>query len=285
MKLTANRTTLLHAVKTALKAVGIRKDMPEICGLLLEADADHGIITVTGTDIHTQIQCRLQNEYVSENGAVILRPAIVEILTLLSGETVEIGIDISNRVEIKSEQARYNIAYLDPKKFPKTQIPFPEDFICIKGINSLIKQTAFAAESRVEDVYKRSLQYVKLSFDNGNTTAEATNGSIAAMSQTPHASDGSLDLILHKEALRILFSVVSPTEELYAGIAGNFAVFMKEDMFFSSQLFKGSYIEGSKLVEYIKPMYRAVTDAKDVYDAISNASTILRAADDQCINL
>lgn len=33
------------------------------------------------------------------------------------------------------------LPFLDSKKFPKMQIPFPEDFICVKGINSLIKRT------------------------------------------------------------------------------------------------------------------------------------------------
>ena len=165
------------------------------------------------------------------------------------------------------------------------QIPFPEDFICVKGINSIIKRTIFATDPKVQEIHKHSLQFVKLSFANGQTTAEATNGQIAALSQTPHGSDGKLDLILHEKALSILAAIVSPNDELYVGVNGNYAVFMKEDMFFSSQLYRGDYIEGSKLVNYIKPMYKATMDARALYDLAGNVATIFNTGDDTCINL
>ncbi len=285
MRITANRINLLNAVKTALKAAGSRNDLPELNGLLFEADANSGIITVTGTDIHTQIQCRLRNEHVLESGSIILKPIVLDMFRLLPGETVEVGIGFNNLLEIKSGQSKYCVPFLNSAKFPRVQIPFPDDFICIKGINSIIKRTIIATDSKNKEAHKQSMQFVKLSFANGQTTAEATNGQIAALVQTPHGSDGKLDLILHENALSILASIVSPNEELYVGIAGNYAVFMKEDMFFSSQLYKGDYFEGSKLVNYIKPMYRATMDAKALYDLAGNVATIFNSGDDTCINL
>lgn len=285
MRITANRINILNAVKTALKAVGNRNDLPELNGLLFEADANSGTITVTGTDTHTQIQCRLRNEHVLESGSMILKPIVSDMFRLLPGETVEVGVDFNNLLEIKSGQSKYSVPFLNSAKFPRVQTPFPDDFICIKGINSIIKRTIIATDSKNKEAHKQSMQFVKLSFANGQTTAEATNGQIAALVQTPHCSDGKLDLILHENALSILASIVSPNEELYVGIAGNYAVFMKEDMFFSSQLYKGDYFEGSKLVNYIKPMYRATMDAKVLYDLVGNVSTIFNSGDDTCINL
>ena len=84
------------------------------------------------------------------------------------------------------------------------KIPFPADFICVKGINSIIKRTIFATDAKAQDLHRQSLQFVKLSFANGQTTAEATNGQIAALAQTPHASDGKMDIILHEKALSML---------------------------------------------------------------------------------
>ena len=105
------------------------------------------------------------------------------------------------------------------------------------------------------------------------------------MAQTPHGSDGKLDMILHEAALGTLASVVSPDEELYVGVAGNFAVFMKEDLIFSAQLYRGDYIEGSKLLNYVKPVFKATTDAKALYELAGNVSSIFGAGDDTCINL
>lgn len=285
MRISANRINLLNAVKTALRALGHMKDLPELSSLLFEADANTGIITITGTDTHTQIQCRLRNEHVLEGGSMLIKPIVGEMLKLLPGETVELGIGFSNELEIKSGSCKYGVPYLDSKKFPRMTIPFPADFICVKGINSIIKRTLFATDPKVQDIHRHSLQFVKLSFADGQTTAEATNGQIAALAQTPHASDGKMDLILHEKALSILASIVSPNDELYVGIAGNYAVFMKEDMFFSSQLYQGNYIEGSKLVNHIKPAYKATMDARALYELAGNVSTIFNTGDDPCINL
>lgn len=285
MKISVNRVKLLNAVKTATRALCNMKDIPELGSLLFEANSDSGLITVTGTDGNTQIQCRLRNEHVLEGGSVLIKPIVGDMLKLMSGETVDLGIGFRNELEIKCGTCEYDVPYLDSKRFPKMQMPFPDDFICVKGINSIIKRTVFATDSKIQDLHKMSLQYIKLSFENGQTTAEATNGKIAALVQTPHASNGKLDIILHEKALGTLVSIVSPNDELYVGIAGKYAVFMKEDMFFSSRLYEGHYIESSTLVNRIKPVYRATMDAKALYELAGNVSTIFNSGDDACINL
>ena len=274
----------MQAVRTALKAVGNEQVMEELSGLLIEAEESTGIISITGSSVHTQIQCRLRNEHVLEGGSVVMSPVVADMLKLLGGETVEIG-SVFNRMEIKSGTAKYNIAALDAEKYPKMQFPFPEDFITVKGINSIIKRTVFATDTRTKDASKRSLEFVKLSFQGGKTIAEATNGNIAAISQTPHASDGNLDIVLHESALNILANAVSPSDELYVGVAGGFAVFMKEDMFLSAQIFDGDFIEGSKLMAYVKPKYKATVDAAALFDLTANVTSILSAGDDQCVNM
>ena len=75
MKITANRKNLLQAVRTALKAVGSEQVMEELSGLLIEAEESTGIISITGSSVHTQIQCRLRNEHVLEGGSVVMSPS------------------------------------------------------------------------------------------------------------------------------------------------------------------------------------------------------------------
>ena len=45
MNLTANRKSLLKAIKTTIKSVSKLKDIPELNGILLEADAESGVIS------------------------------------------------------------------------------------------------------------------------------------------------------------------------------------------------------------------------------------------------
>ena len=49
MKFTVNRLLMYQAVKTVLKVVRPRREIPEIGGLLVEADGSEGILTITGT--------------------------------------------------------------------------------------------------------------------------------------------------------------------------------------------------------------------------------------------
>ena len=284
MKFTINRLLMYEAARTVMKIVSKNMQIPEISGILVEANEDSGVVTLTGTDIRTHIQRRLHSEHIEEGGSAILTPMLSEMLHLLSEETADFESD-GRMMSLRSGTARYTVPYLEAKAFPKLKIPFPEDTIQIKGINSLIKRTVFAANGNITDYAKASFSYVKLNFDGGVTRAEATDGSCIAVAYSPHCADGHLEIILHEKALCILSSIVKADEELYAGIVGKYAVFMKENMFFSTLLFTGQYIEASKLIDKIEPAYGATVDARRLFEEIDNIITVFDTGDDKCIDL
>ena len=284
MKFTANRLLLYEAAKTVLKTVRQNKEIPEISGILIEADAESGILTLTGTDIRTHIQRRLRQEHIEESGSMIVMPIFSDMLRLLDGEFVELETGKGHAV-LRAGTCNYAIPYLEAKSFPKLQIPFPEDTIQIKGINSLIKRTVFATDDNVTDYNKATYSYVKLSFKSGITQAEATDGSCVAVATSPHCADGDLEITMHEKALNILYGIVKPDEALYAGIVGKHAVLMKEDMFFSTMLFTAKYLEASKLLDGIQIIYKATVDVKQFYEQIVSLTTILGTEDDKCIDL
>ncbi len=284
MNFTANRLLMYEAVKTVIKIISKNKEIPEISGILIEADADSGILTVTGTDIRTHIQRRLRGEHIEESGSIILTPVLAEMLWLLGGETVSIESNKRQGAKIQSDRACYTVPFLEANAFPKLRIPFPEDTIQIKGINSLIKRTVFATDGTIADYTKASFSYVKLSFDGDTTRAEATDGSCMAVISSPHCADGHLEMILHEKALHILNSIVKTNEELYVGIVGKYAIFMKEDLFFSTMMFTGQYIEASKLIDKIAPAYGATVDARQLFENIDNITAVFDTRDDKCID-
>ena len=73
-----------------------------------------------------------------------MKPILAEMLYLLTDEFVELESE-KNLVTLRSGSCQYTISSLAAKSFPKLQIPFPEDTIQVKGINSLIRRTVFAA--------------------------------------------------------------------------------------------------------------------------------------------
>lgn len=284
MKFTANRPLLLKAVKTALKVVQPSKEIPEIAGILIEADASSGLLTVTGTDVRTHIQRRLRQERVEESGSIILRPLIASVLDKLAGDTVSFQSD-GNEVLICSGSASFSLPFLEVKAFPRLQIPFPEDTIQVQGINDLFHKTMFAADGKTTDSAKVSLQFVRLAFADGLTTAEAINSTYAAISTSPHCADGNLELFLHEKAVRILASIVGPSDELFVGISGKYAVFMKEDLFFSSMMFAGKYLSSSQMLSRFEPAYQAITDAGALMELTQNVSALFQGKDIPCVNL
>ena len=124
MQFTANRLLLLKAVKTALKVVRPNRDIPEIAGVLIEADASSGLLTVTGTDVRTHIQRRLRQEQVEESGSIILTPLIASVLDKLAGESVSFQSD-KGTVLIDSGNASFSLPFLEAKAFPGCKSPSP----------------------------------------------------------------------------------------------------------------------------------------------------------------
>ena len=286
MRLTAHRVQLFNAVKTALRTAGKNANIPEISGVYIRADADAGTITVIGTDVISQIQCRLTNEQVEESGIAVVQPLLSEMLRLLDGDTVRIETDTLSpkMITVSSGNCRYTIPVKDAKAFPVMQIPFPEDTICVQGINGLIRRTAFAAE-RKADMDRKGLEFIRLSFAGTDTRAQATNGQLGAVSNSPHCSDGKLSMTLHYKALQTLAAIVSPEEELFVGVSGNYAVFMKPDLFFFSMQYTGEYIDSERLLSYMKPQYRATVDGKQLYALADNVSSLFGSGDDPCVNV
>lgn len=284
MKFTANRKLLEEAAKTVLKIVRPSKEIPEIAGVLIEADEDSGLLTLTGTDVRTHIQRRLRQEHVEESGSVILTPMIADILSLLEGEIVAFQSD-GGQVEIRAGNAVYLIPFLEAKAFPKLQIPFPEETVLVRGINTLLRRTLFAADGTTTDQNRVSMQYVKLHFTGESSVAEATNGNCIAVSASPGCADGDMDMILHEKALRTLSGIISQSDELYVGIAGKAAVFMKDGLFFSTLLFAGNYVECGRLLERFEPVYQAAVDAKSLKELVENASSIFQRGDSACFRL
>ena len=126
---------------------------------------------------------------------------------------------------------------------------------------------------------------MRLAFADGLTTAEATNSTYAAISTSSHCADGNLELFLHEKAVRILASIVAPSDELFVGISGKYAVFMKEGLFFSSMMFGGKFLGGSRILERFTPAYQATTDAGSLSNLTQNVSALFQGDDIPCVNL
>lgn len=285
MKFSVKHPVMLEAVQTVLKVISKHSlPIPEIGGILIEANESGRLVTVTGMDIRTSIQRRLNQCHIEEGGAIVAPTSISEMIGLLAGETVVFETK-KNILKICSGTVAYEIPCMRSEGFPKMKFPFPQDTICVKGLNSLIRRTCFTIDLHSSEAGKEFMQYIKIDCSDGNTQAQATNGACIAVSRSPHCADGNLEMVLHGKAVQILNSIVAPKDELFVGISGSTAVFMKPDLIFSTLMFRGQYIEGTKLFQAVNPIYQATAEAKDFYSLLEYVTAILSINDDPCVNV
>lgn len=287
MKFIVNRKEMYNAVRKALKTASPVNDIVITEGILIEADADKNIVSVICTDFRTRIMCRVKAQSINEGGSMVLKPIVCSMLKLLDGETVEFYTDNINRnsVNIKAGKTIYTVPYLEDSKFPKVPTPYPQDMLCIQGVNNLIKRAAFAAEDKQVDTNRKILQFVNLKLGSGVAQAAATDGSFIAVSNAPLGVGGNLNLLIHEKAIKILSDIISSDETVFVGVADNYAVFLKEDMLFHTMMLLEKFVDVGATISKLSPGYKVCTDAGQMKVFVLNALALLTEGDDRCINL
>ena len=287
MKFIVNRKDMYNAVRKALKTASPVNDIVITEGVLIEADADKNTVSVICTDLRTRIMCRVKAQSVTESGNMIVKPIVCSMLKLLEGETAEFYTDNlnNNQVNIKSDRAIYTLPFREASEFPTVPTPYPQDMVCIEGINQLIKRTAFAAEDKPVDGNQKILQFVNLRFNGSTAQASATDGSFIAVSNGQSGGGGNLNLLIHEKAIKSLSEIISADETLFVGTADNYAVFLKEDMLFHTLMLTEKYVDVGATIAKLNPEYKVCADAGQMKAFVLNALALLREGDDRCINL
>lgn len=287
MKFTVNRKEMYNAVRKALKTASPVNDIVITEGILIEADAQKGVISVICTDFRTRIMCRVKAQSVTESGKVILKPLVCSMLKLLEGETVEFYKDNLNKgaVNIKSGKTIYTVPFDEASKFPVLPTPYPQNMVCIQGVNNLIKRAAFAAQDKQVDSNQKILQFVNLKFGSGTAQATATDGSFMAVSNTTLSSSGDLDMLIHEKAIKSLSEIISADETVFVGTAENYAVFIKEDMMFHTMMLNERFVDVGAAISKLNPACKVTVDAGQLKSLALDVLALLREGDDRCINL
>ena len=287
MKFTVNRKEMYAAIRKALKTASPINDIVITEGVLIEADAQSGVLSVVCTDLRTRIMCRVKPQSISEGGSIVLKPIVCSMLKLMDGETVAFYTDNihNSEINIMSGRTLYTVPYMEGSKFPKVPTPYPKDMVCVQGLTNLIRNTAFAAESKQVDSTKKILQFVNLRFNGSVAQATATDGSFIAVSNTPLGSGGNLNLLVHEKAIKSLSEIISADETVFVGTVDNYAVFLKDNMLFHTLMLSESYVDVGATISKLNPDYKITADASQIKAMVLDALSLLMEGDDRCINL
>lgn len=272
MNITINRAEMLCAIKRASAIAPADSPLDVLRGVLLEADAASGKLTVTSTNLEVTLEEKLPCSVQEEGALVFSAKMLAEMLSRLPLDTVQIcRAENRGRMRLQSDNACYEVDVWDRGAFPKPEIPFPEDTIKLSGIPAMAQHTVFAT---AQDNGKPLLKCVNLMFTSTGLRAAGSNGNCIVTAKGDHQSTGDVSLLIPAASLGKLSNMCQDKDEFRVGTTGKSIVFFRENFLFSARLMEGGYIDTERLVGSIRNAFTVLTDIQDMRAALSSVLTV-----------
>jgi DNA polymerase III sliding clamp (beta) subunit (PCNA family) len=283
MKFKIERTRLYEACRKVSKAASASKSsqIPELAGILMQADADKRILRLTCTDLSVSMQMKLKDVDVTESGEiVILNEMFTSMLGAMEGD--EVGITVSNNtLQFQCGRTFVHTSTLPAEKYPAVKFSLPENTVQVSGLALLAKKTAAVANMGNNQT---NYQGVQIRFTSETSTATAADGIRFLKSQGVNIADGELDLFIPERALNLLFGIVKIKDELYVGTVNNKAVFITDEYVFTTSLLNGDLSSVENIIQKFTAIYSATVKVKELAESLELCGTLLFGAD-QCVNI
>ena len=272
MNVTINRAEMLSAIKRASAIAPADSPLDVLRGVLLEADAAAGKLTVTSTNLEAALEEKLPCA-VQENGALVFgAKMLAEMLSRLPQDTVQLcRTENQGRMTLRSGDACYEVDVWERGAFPKPDLPFPEDTVKLSGIPAMAQHTVFAT---AQDNSKPLLKCVNLMFTSTGLRAAGSNGNCIVTARGDNQSTGDVSLLIPAASLGKLSNMCQDKDEFRVGTTGKSIVFFKENFLFSSRLMDGGYIDTDSLLKTITNRFTVLTDIKEMRDALSSVMSV-----------
>ena len=149
MNVTINRAEMLSAIKRASAIAPADSPLDVLRGVLLEADAAAGKLTVTSTNLEAALEEKLPCT-VQEDGALVFgAKMLAEMLSRLPQDTVQLcRAENQGRMTLRSGDACYEVDVWERGAFPKPDLPFPEETVKLSGIPAM-RSTPYLQPHRI----------------------------------------------------------------------------------------------------------------------------------------
>jgi len=270
MKITINRQEALALAKAAESIAPSKATMDELRCVLLEAGDDNKL-TMAATNMEVALERRMQAD-VQEDGALLINAKLfASMLGLLGGETVTIQGEDGRQALIASGECHYTVPVMPVSKYPRMEIPFPEDRVTVSSIPHMAARTVFAAS---ENESKPAMQCVRLVFTSDGLKAVSCDGSRLAAAKGDSKGEASVSMLIPATSLTKLARLVGNKDELDVGTTGKSVVFTKEDFMFSARLIEGSHVDDNLLLGNVQSTFTILTDAAALYEAVSGVAVV-----------
>ncbi|WP_217588425.1 DNA polymerase III subunit beta [Lentibacillus saliphilus] len=291
MKFTIQRDPLIASIQDVAKAISPRTAIPILTGMKLDV-RQHGV-TLTGSDSDISIESFIpaeengivQVENIEEGSIVIQSKYFTEIVRKLPEQTVEIDVDDSLKVTIRSGKAVFNLNGQDASEYPQLPKVETDDSFSVDTtlLKHLIKQTVFAV-STMET--RPILTGIKCQMANNVLNFTATDSYRLASREIP-VDHTSLEFtcVVPGKSMNELHKILDDSEEnVEISITKNQILFRTKHLSFLSRLLEGNYPETSRLIpDDSKTVIHAKT--KQLIQTVDRASLLARTNDNSVVKL
>ncbi len=308
MNITINRAELLSAVQKAAAIASEDAPLEPLKGVLLEADAAAGTLTLTATNIETSLEQKLVCTVGEDDALVMNAKLLAGMLGLMSGETAQLLRRPGTRVlTLRSGETIYSWSIGERGEFPKIELPFPEygapakvppsfrgerkgkgteqgmpegcplrsglcpDVVKLSGIPSMARQTMFATS---EDKDKPLMRCVNLMFTREGLKGVGYNGRCLVAAKGDDKSAGNISLLLPANSLEKLAGLCSDADEFNVGVAGKFLVFQRPGLTFGAMLMEGDYMDTDRLMNNIRNQFTLLTDVAELRRTLKTVAAV-----------
>lgn len=238
-------------LKTLQKVQGIvekRNTMPILANILIKAR--HGKIEIMATDLEISIKDLCDAVVTKEGSITINARKLFEIIKEAPEDKVDISVEESGKITIKSGKVKFNIVGLPVEDFPS----FPAydegklSRVAVDVLREMIEKTAFASST---DETRYNINGVFMEKDGANIRMVATDGHRLAViersSEWPTLDKG---VILPRKGILELKRFLDNTEEgnLFLAFTSNSMIVKKDSTILVVRLIDGEFPDYKQVV-------------------------------------
>lgn len=271
MLIHANRDELLRLSKQAALAVPKSAEVVELRGIHVEADARRSMLTLTATNQEIAIQTSMSAVVEQPGSMVIDAKLLPSILALLPEKTLDMELEDSGRLTVRSGPTQYRLGVTSGEKYPMPELPFPDDTVPVTGLRSLVRQTAFAT---LESTDAPLMSCIKVTLGPDGLKGVSTNGFCVIEARGDKNCTGQTELLIPARSLAVLAAVSRDSDVYEMGLTGKNIVFWNGTLLFSARLMEGKYPNTGALLTNFQGKYSVNLAAEELASAISSVAVV-----------
>lgn len=273
MHVICSRSFLNEAIAIVQKAIATRSPNPILEGILI--DVSQNTITLTGYDLETGIEYKLDGEVREEGSVVVQSKMFGDIVRKLPDEVVDISTGSDLSFTIRSGNSTFKIRSLEAGDYPKIPVVEESQKVIVPQsvLRSMIMQTIFASSN---DESRPVMNGLNVSTEEKNLEIVAVDGfRLAVRREELENKNESLAFNVPAKAMAEVARIMSDSDaEMAIYPSHNHILFENDRIRLVSRLIQGDFMDYRKLVP---PSCRSriLINTKEMLEAIERASLVI----------